>query len=67
MNEIEKILVGLDPQNPESKEQITRLYQLLDEACDTHKITISEWRILLDRVAALKAETSRNRNITKQH
>lgn len=66
MDEIEKLLVELDPKNPEAREQIKRLHQLLDKACDEHEITVSEWRVLLDRVAALREETSRKHNITKQ-
>lgn len=65
MDEIEKLLVELDPKNPESQKQITQLYQLLDEACDAHKITVNEWRVLLNRVEVLRAEISMKHGITK--
>lgn len=57
MKEIEKILSEIDPKKPESQQQIALLRQHMDEACATAKITVKEWRTLLDQVATLRAQS----------
>lgn len=56
MKEIENFFLEIDPKKPESQQQIADFREHLDEACATAKITVREWRVLLDRVAALKAQ-----------
>lgn len=60
MKEVENILLELDPKNPEFQNQITKLYLLLDEACDAGKLNVKEMNALLDRVIMLRAKKQLN-------
>lgn len=57
MKEIENILLELDPRNPASQEQITKLYLLLDEACDMGRINVKELNALLEHIITLREKT----------
>lgn len=60
MDEMERILAEIDPASPDCRQQIMQLRRQMDEACDSGKITIKEWRALLDRVAAVQSKCSKN-------
>lgn len=57
MKELEQVLSEIDPKNHEFRQKITLLRQNMDEACATGKITVKEWRTLLDQIAALRAQS----------
>jgi hypothetical protein len=59
MGELEKMLVEINPASPGCREQITQLRRHMDEACDSGKITIKEWRALLDRVAVVQSKCTK--------
>jgi hypothetical protein len=56
MQELEKMLAEIDPASLECRVQITQLRRHMDEACDSGKINIKEWRALLDRVAVVQSK-----------
>lgn len=57
MKELEEILSKINPKDPEFRQKITLLRREMDEACATSKITVKEWRSLIDQVAALRAQS----------
>jgi hypothetical protein len=59
MDEIEKMFAEIDPASPGCRQQIMQLRRQMDEACDSGKITIKEWRAMLDRIAAVQSKCSK--------
>lgn len=57
MKELEEILSKINPKDHDFRQKITLLRQEMDEACATAKITVKEWRSLIDQVAALRAQS----------
>lgn len=57
MKELEEILSKIDLKDHDFRHKITLLRQEMDDACATAKITVKEWRSLIDKVAALRAQS----------
>ena len=54
-NEFELIILKLDPDAHDCRIRIGDLRRQMDEACDVGKISLAQWRNLLDQVAAIQA------------
>lgn len=59
MDDLEKMLAEIDPTSLECREQIAQLRRDMDQACDVGKITIKQWRALLDRVADVQSKCAK--------
>lgn len=59
MDELEKMLAEIDPASLECRAQIAQLRRHMDEACDVGKISIKQWRALLDRVADVQSKCAK--------
>ena len=59
MEELEKMLAEIDPVSLDCRVQIAQLRRHMDEACDVGKISIKQWRALLDRVADVQSKCAK--------
>lgn len=48
-------VLALDRNSIDCKADISRLRRLMDVACDSGHITITQWRTLLDRISEVQA------------
>ena len=53
--EFESALLKLDPDAHDCRLKIADVRRQMDEACDVGKISLAQWRALLDRVAHLQS------------
>lgn len=53
--EFESAILKLDPAAHDCRMKIADIRRQMDEACDVGKISLAQWRILLDRVAHLQS------------
>ena len=58
-DQLEALLIWLNPSEPDCRMKIVELRRSMDEACDQRTITISQWRSLLDRISLLQAKLAR--------
>ena len=54
--ELESSVLQIDPDAHDCRLKIMDLRRVMDQACDHGNITITQWRALLDRVAAIQAK-----------
>ena len=50
----ESMLLALDPSSPGCRVRISELRRAMDIACDIGSITLQQWRVLLDKTAAVQ-------------
>lgn len=53
---LETYLLALDSQSIDCRERIAGMRHLMDQACDSRAITLSQWRSLLERVSLVQAK-----------
>lgn len=53
--QLETYLHALDPKSFDCREDIAMMRHMMDRACDSKTITLSEWRSLLERVSLIQA------------
>jgi hypothetical protein len=56
IEQLEILLLQLDPSALDCRAKIVRLRRMMDEACDQRMISISQWRSLLDRISVAQAK-----------
>lgn len=54
--EFESQILVLDPLASDCRVKISDLRKGMDVACDVGTITLKQWRLLLDRIAAIQAK-----------
>jgi hypothetical protein len=54
--QLESMLLALDPSLPGCRVQITELRRQMDIACDNGSITLQQWRGLLDKTAGVQGK-----------
>ena len=53
---LEEIVLSLDPNKYDCQMRIVEIRKQMDESCDKRFITIRQWRVLLDIVAAVQVK-----------
>ncbi|MCE3607572.1 hypothetical protein LXA47_28795 [Massilia sp. P8910] len=56
LSALEAEVLQLDPTAHACRIEIADMRRRMDEACDIGEISLSQWRVLLDRVAAVQAK-----------
>jgi hypothetical protein len=54
-DQLETLLLQLDPADLDCRAKIKQLRRLMDEACDQRTINMQQWRTLLERISFLQA------------
>jgi hypothetical protein len=54
-DQLETLLLQLNPTDLDCRVKIAQLRRLMDEACDQRTINMQQWRTLLERISFLQA------------
>jgi hypothetical protein len=54
-DQLEALLLRLNPTDLDCRAKIAQLRRLMDEACDQRAINMQQWRNLLERISFLQA------------
>jgi hypothetical protein len=55
-DQLESLLLRLNPTDLQCRAKILQLRRLMDEACDQRAITMKQWRSLLERISFIQAK-----------
>ncbi len=53
---LEAILQSLDSKSIDCRKKIATMRNMMDQACDNRAITLSQWRLLFERVSLVQAK-----------
>jgi hypothetical protein len=59
--QLESMLLALDPSSPGCRAGVGELRREMDIACDNGSITLQQWRVLLDKTAAVQNQLKTDR------
>ncbi len=54
-DQLEMLLLRLEPTDLDCRAKILQLRRLMDEACDQGTVNMQQWRSLLERISCLQA------------